>query len=61
MSRFLYSFKEKTTGVTEIDQYPKKSRVKPHDSTYLEMMTKQIRQVHLHLLSQWSVCFSGML
>ena len=53
---FFY-FLEKSTGVTEIEQYPKKSRVKPHDSTYLEFMTKQIRQVHLHLLQQWLAPF----
>ena len=49
----LIYFEEKTSRVSEIEEYPKGKRSKPHNSNYLESMARSIRLVHLKLLRHW--------
>ena len=48
-----FILEEKIERVAEIEEYPKAQRKKPHNSNYLESMTRTIRLVHLKLLRYW--------
>ena len=56
---FLALITAKLSKVDEITNYPRNSKQKPHENSYLECMSTTIRKVHIKLLNQWKNYFDA--
>ena len=58
---FMALITTKLAKVDEISNYPRNSKQKPHENSYLECMSTTIRKVHIKLLNQWKTYFEAEL